>query len=85
MGDALLVLADEPIGNLDAAAGSVVLDLLRSIADEGRAVLMVTHQAEATERADRVLRLEQGRLFAERAMAPAIVDHAEPAPRLALE
>lgn len=46
---------------------------------------MVTHQAEATERADRVLRLEQGRLFAERAMAPAIVDHAEPAPRLALE
>lgn len=85
VGDPLLVLADEPIGNLDAAAGSVVLDLLRSIADEGRAVLMVTHQAEATERADRVLRLEQGRLFAERAMAPAIVDHAEPAPRLALE
>jgi ABC-type lipoprotein export system ATPase subunit len=62
VGDPALVLADEPIGNLDAAAGAVVLDLLRSIADEGRAVLMVTHQAEATARADRVLRLEDGRL-----------------------
>lgn len=60
--DPLLVLADEPIGNLDAEAGATVLDLLRSMADEGRAVLMVTHQAEATARADRVLRLEEGRL-----------------------
>src|SRR4051794_34418204 len=57
-----LVLADEPIGNLDAAAGDVVLGLLRSVADHGRAVVMVTHQAEATARADRVLRLEDGRL-----------------------
>jgi ABC-type lipoprotein export system ATPase subunit len=62
VGDPSLVLADEPIGNLDAAAGEVVLDLLRAVADEGRAVVMVTHQAEATARADRVLRLEQGHL-----------------------
>jgi ABC-type lipoprotein export system ATPase subunit len=62
VGDPSLVLADEPIGNLDAAASEVVLDLLRAVADEGRAVVMVTHQAEATARADRVLRLEEGRL-----------------------
>jgi ABC-type lipoprotein export system ATPase subunit len=60
IGNPALVLADEPIGNLDAAAGDVVLDLLRATADHGRAVVMVTHQAEATERADRVLRLEDG-------------------------
>jgi ABC-type lipoprotein export system ATPase subunit len=54
------VLADEPIGNLDAAAGDVVLDLLPAVADDGRAVVMVTHQAEATVRADRVLRLDGG-------------------------
>jgi ABC-type lipoprotein export system ATPase subunit len=65
--DPPLVLADEPIGNLDAGAGEVVLDLLRGIADEGRAVVMVTHQAEATTRADRVLRLEGGRLAVDRA------------------
>jgi ABC-type lipoprotein export system ATPase subunit len=65
--DPPLVLADEPIGNLDAGAGEVVLDLLRGIADEGRAVVMVTHQAEATTRADRVLRLQDGRLAPDRA------------------
>jgi ABC-type lipoprotein export system ATPase subunit len=63
--DPPLVLADEPIGNLDATAGAAVLDLLRGIADGGRAVVMVTHQAEATARADRVLRLEDGALVAE--------------------
>ena len=60
--DPQLVLADEPTGNLDAESGQTVLDLLRSIADEGRAVLLVTHEREATNRADRVLQLEEGRL-----------------------
>jgi ABC-type lipoprotein export system ATPase subunit len=64
VGDPSLVLADEPIGNLDAAAGDVVLDLLRGIADEGRAVVMVSHQPEAGARADRVLELRDGRLVA---------------------
>jgi ABC-type lipoprotein export system ATPase subunit len=62
--DPALVLADEPIGNLDEVAGAVVLDLLRSIADDGRGVVMVTHQPEAGARADRVLLLEGGRLVA---------------------
>lgn len=62
VGDPSLVLADEPIGNLDATAGDIVLDLLRGMADEGRAVVMVTHQAEATARSDRVLELRDGRL-----------------------
>ena len=60
--DPPVVLADEPIGNLDPASGSVVLSLLRAAADEGRAVAMVTHQPEAAAIADRVLRLEDGRL-----------------------
>jgi ABC-type lipoprotein export system ATPase subunit len=62
MNDPVLVLADEPTGNLDAESGEIVLELLRGIADEGRAVLLVTHEQEATRRADRVLRLEGGRL-----------------------
>jgi ABC-type lipoprotein export system ATPase subunit len=62
--DPALVLADEPIGNLDEVAGALVLDVLRSIADDGRGVVMVTHQPEAGARADRVLLLEGGRLVA---------------------
>jgi ABC-type lipoprotein export system ATPase subunit len=57
-----LVLADEPTGNLDADSGRLVLELLRRIADDGRAVVLVTHEAAATEAADRVLRLVDGRL-----------------------
>ena len=60
--DPSVVFADEPIGNLDPASGAVVLDLLRGMADEGRAVAMVTHQPEASAIADRVVRVEHGRL-----------------------
>ena len=60
--DPVLLLADEPIGNLDEQSGAQVLALLRAIADDGRAVLMVTHQPEAEALADRVLTLQEGRL-----------------------
>jgi ABC-type lipoprotein export system ATPase subunit len=62
--DPAVVLADEPTGNLDVEAGAAVLGLLRAGADEGRAVVLVTHERTATEIADRVLRLDAGRLVA---------------------
>jgi ABC-type lipoprotein export system ATPase subunit len=60
--DPRLLLADEPTGNLDQKSGSDVLALLRQVADGPRAVVLVTHDAEAARIADRVLRLESGRL-----------------------
>jgi ABC-type lipoprotein export system ATPase subunit len=60
--DPVLLLADEPTGNLDAEAGAEVLRLLRARADEGRAVVMVTHESGATAVADRVLQLVDGKL-----------------------
>jgi ABC-type lipoprotein export system ATPase subunit len=61
--DPELVLADEPTGNLDVESAHIVLALLRRIADGGRAVVVVTHEAEATEIADRVLELREGKLI----------------------
>ena len=60
--DPPLVLADEPTGNLDEESGAAVLALLRRVADEGRSVVLVTHDRAATALADRVLRLRAGRL-----------------------
>jgi ABC-type lipoprotein export system ATPase subunit len=60
--DPALVLADEPTGNLDVEAGAEVLRLLRAGADDGRAVVMVTHESAAAAIADRVLTLRAGRL-----------------------
>ncbi|HEY6890623.1 MAG TPA: ABC transporter ATP-binding protein, partial [Solirubrobacter sp.] len=57
-----VLLADEPTGNLDVVAGAEVLRLLRAGADEGRGVVMVTHEASAADIADRVLTLRDGRL-----------------------
>jgi len=60
--DPPLLLADEPTGNLDAESGELVLALLRTAADAGHAVVLVTHEAAATATADRVVRLREGRL-----------------------
>ncbi len=61
--DPLLVLADEPTGNLDLETGLEVLDLLdRFTRRAGKTMLMVTHSPEVVGIADRVLRLEAGRL-----------------------
>ncbi len=60
--DPRLLLADEPTGNLDQESGTQVLQLLRDVADGPRAVVLVTHDAEAARIADRVLRLEAGQL-----------------------
>jgi putative ABC transport system ATP-binding protein len=61
--DPKVVLADEPTGSLDSETGATVLDLLTGLArDDGRAVLLVTHNAALAARADRVIRLEDGRV-----------------------
>jgi ABC-type lipoprotein export system ATPase subunit len=60
--DPAVLLADEPTGNLDVHAGAEVLRLLRAGAQDGRAVILVTHEPAAAEIADRVLTLRDGRL-----------------------
>jgi putative ABC transport system ATP-binding protein len=58
-----LVLADEPTGNLDPDTGARALDLLEELVREhGRTLLAVTHSRDLATRADRVLRVEHGRL-----------------------
>jgi ABC-type lipoprotein export system ATPase subunit len=60
--DPAVLLADEPTGNLDAVSATDVLGLVRGVADAGKAVVLVTHDAEATAAADRVLHMRDGRL-----------------------
>ncbi len=59
-----LLLADEPIGNLDSATGSTILELLRRITtEEGATIVMATHSAESTAIADRVVEMRDGRII----------------------
>jgi putative ABC transport system ATP-binding protein len=62
--DPAVILADEPTGELDEASAARVLDLLRERAAAGAAVLVVTHSPEVADRADREIRLRDGRVEA---------------------
>jgi len=62
VGDRRLVLADEPTGALDSATGELVLALLRARADDGAAIVLVTHEARHAAWADRVIFLRDGRM-----------------------
>lgn len=59
--DPVLLLADEPTGNLDATSAQEVLDLLDSLNEQfGTTIIMVTHDPKAARRAKRLLHLEKG-------------------------
>ena len=58
----MVVLADEPTGELDTTTATRVLELLRRHAGQGAAVLIVTHARDVAERADREIRLRDGRV-----------------------
>jgi putative ABC transport system ATP-binding protein len=65
--DPILILADEPTGNLDEETGAQVISLLaRLTREQSRTLLIVTHSLEATSHADRILRLSHGQLVGER-------------------
>ena len=62
-----IILADEPTAPLDSARGRIVMDLLRRIAvDQSAAIVVVTHDEMILDRFDRIFRLRDGKLEAER-------------------
>ena len=58
----LMILADEPTGNLDSTTGEEVLDLLDKLNADGKTIVLVTHGEEVARRADRVVHMKDGRI-----------------------
>jgi putative ABC transport system ATP-binding protein len=68
--DPAIILADEPTGNLDSETGQYILALLdRLTRQAGKTLLMVTHSSEVIGMADRILRMREGHLIEEAAIA----------------
>ncbi|MBQ8119039.1 MAG: ABC transporter ATP-binding protein [Lachnospiraceae bacterium] len=61
-----IILADEPTGNLDSQTGQDVLSLLKVSADKyGQTIVMITHNDEIAQLADRIIRIEDGHIVSE--------------------
>ncbi len=61
--DPLIVLADEPTGNLDSASGAEILTILGNLHEQGKTLIAVTHDEGIAEGAERVIRLLDGRIL----------------------
>ena len=64
--DPALILADEATGNLDSDTALEILDLFDELSNEGKTIVMVTHEPDVAERAQHFLRLKDGRIDEER-------------------
>jgi len=60
-----LLLADEPTGNLDSKTGLEILNLFRKIHSQGNTIIVVTHEKEIAEQAQRIIFLKDGRIVKE--------------------
>ncbi|MDI6716817.1 MAG: ABC transporter ATP-binding protein [Actinomycetota bacterium] len=61
-----VILADEPTGNLDSKSGAEIMRILNSLHQQGRTVILVTHEAEIAEHANRLIRIFDGRIIEDR-------------------
>jgi len=68
-GRPLIVLADEPTGNLDSKSGESVMSLLRALHTEGATICMVTHDPRYAAHADKHIQLFDGQIVAEKKMS----------------
>jgi len=66
MNDPPLLLADEPTGNLDSAAGASVMELLKELNRDGQTIVVVTHDEATASYADRELLIQDGRIASDR-------------------
>ena len=57
-----IILADEPTGNLDGENAENVMDILKALNKEGKTIVLVTHDLKIANYADRIIRLEQGKI-----------------------
>jgi putative ABC transport system ATP-binding protein len=63
--DPAILLADEPTGNLDSATGEDIMNLIDQLHGQGNTIILVTHEEELAQRADRVIKLRDGRIVSD--------------------
>ena len=72
--DPAIIFADEPTGNLDTKSSEDIIEVLHTLHDRGATIVMVTHELDIAEHAQRVIYLRDGEIISDRAHASNIAD-----------
>ncbi|MBX0312841.1 MAG: ATP-binding cassette domain-containing protein, partial [Sulfurihydrogenibium sp.] len=59
----LVIIADEPTGNLDSKNTEIVMEIFENLNKEGRTIIMVTHEIDLAERTQRIIKLKDGEII----------------------
>ncbi|MFA5259993.1 MAG: ABC transporter permease [Candidatus Omnitrophota bacterium] len=70
--DPMIIFADEPTGNLDSASEREIMRILKSLNDQGKTIIMVTHELEIAEYAHRVIMMRDGRIISDHRKEPCL-------------
>ncbi len=77
-----VILADEPTGNLDSQTGQEIMDILRTLHEQGHTIIIVTHERSIAACAERIIYLKDGRIDQEEELTPQPTPRSpRPAPR----
>jgi putative ABC transport system ATP-binding protein len=79
--DPLLLLADEPTGNLDTRTGEQIMEIFRSLNEQGVTIIMVTHELDIAEHARRIVQMRDGRILSDQPTAEIIAARGHARPR----
>lgn len=75
--DPAVIFADEPTGNLDSKSGNTVMYILQKLNEEGRTIILVTHEHETAEHAKRIIRVKDGHIISDEPVKKRVLATAE--------